>query len=136
MDEESYWHQDDEFWKEHARFMFNEEAWANTPDEVTAALELLGVERGAKFLDLACGPGRHSLELARRGYRVTGVDRTAAYLEEAGRRAAADSLEIEFVREDMLHFRRSNTFDGAWSMFTSFGYFDETSDNQQVLDNV
>jgi ubiquinone/menaquinone biosynthesis C-methylase UbiE len=136
MEERSIWHQDDEFWREMAPFMFTEEAWDAAPEQVSQALDLMGIEDSARFLDLACGPGRHSLELARRGFQVTGVDRTTEYLDEAHKRADREELDIEFVNEDMRHFSRPNAYDGAWSMFTSFGYFEQPSDNQQVLDNT
>jgi SAM-dependent methyltransferase len=136
MEERSIWHQDDEFWREMAPFMFTEEAWDAAPEQVSQALDLMGIEDSARFLDLACGPGRHSLELARRGFQVTGVDRTTEYLDEAHQRADREELYIEFVNEDMRHFSRPNAYDGAWSMFTSFGYFEQPSDNQQVLDNT
>jgi SAM-dependent methyltransferase len=136
MGKKSNWHQDDEFWREMAPFMFTEETWDATPDQVSQALDLMGKGNSAWFLDLACGPGRHSLELARRGFQVTGVDRTTDYLDEASKRADREELDVEFVNEDMRHFSRPNTYDGAWSMYTSFGYFELPSDNQQVLDNV
>ena len=116
--------------------MFDDAAWRIAPAQVSQALELMDVRHGARFLDMACGPGRHSLELARCGFQVTGVGRTALYLEEAARRAASEQLNIEFVREDMRTFSRQNSFEAAWSMFTSFGYFERHEDNQQVLDNV
>jgi SAM-dependent methyltransferase len=130
------WHQDDDFWSDLAPFMFGQEAWSITPGQVSNALVLMGVEAGARILDLACGPGRHSIELARRGFEVTGVDRTTEYLEEARGRAELDNLSIEFVQDDMRRFVRPDTFDAAFSMFTSFGYFEQPADNQQVLINV
>lgn len=136
VDEKLNWHQDDEFWREMAPFMFTEEAWDAAPEQVTQAIDLMGIEEGTRFLDLACGPGRHSLELTRLGFQVTGVDRTVDYLDSARTRAKSEQLDIEFVNEDMRIYSRPDTYDGAWSMFTSFGYFERPSDNQQVLDNV
>jgi len=57
-------------------------------------------------LELACGPGRHALEFARRGYRVTGVDRTARYLETAREKAGEEGLDVEWVEADMRTLRR------------------------------
>lgn len=130
------WHDDDTFWEVMAPFMFDPQRWANTPAEVDLILPLLAVEPGAALLDLGCGPGRHSLELARRGYRVAGVDRTASYLEQAGAQAAREGLEIDFVHQDMRHFHRPDAFDGALNMFTSFGYFEDPAENRQVLVNI
>jgi cyclopropane fatty-acyl-phospholipid synthase-like methyltransferase len=136
MTEPKTWHEDDGFWEMVAPFMFSENSWAAAPAEVDQATALLDLEPGAAILDLGCGPGRHSLELARRGFRVTGVDRTALYLAQAQRRAEEEGLTIEFVQEDMRRFRRPDTFDAALSLFTSFGYFDAAEENQQVLVNL
>ena len=104
--------------------------------EIDRTTALLGVEPGAAILDMCCGPGRHSLELARRGYRVTGVDRTAAYLEQARQQAQEEGLTLELVENDMRHFYRPNSFDGAMLMYTSFGYFEDPTENLQVIANV
>ncbi len=99
-------------------------------------LQLLDPEPGAAILDLACGPGRIALELARRSFRVTGVDRTASYLDEARERAVADGLDVEFVHADMREFSRPAAFDLAINGWTSFGYFEDPADDRQVLENV
>jgi SAM-dependent methyltransferase len=67
---------------------------------------------------------------------VTGVDRTASYLEEAQKRAEEEGLEIEFVQEDMRRFRRPEAFDATINYFTSFGYFEGEEEERQVLENV
>jgi SAM-dependent methyltransferase len=136
MTKNEKWHDDDAFWTAFAPFMFDEERMAGTPLEVDQALVLLGLNAGAAVLDLGCGPGRHSLELARRGYGVTGVDRTAYFLEMARTAAKHEELDVEFVQADMLSFKRTNSFEGAISLFTSFGYFEEAAENLQVLKNI
>jgi SAM-dependent methyltransferase len=130
------WHEDDAFWRTFAPWMFHEERWEKTPEQVDKVLELIGLEPPAAVLDLCCGPGRHSLELARRGFRVTGVDRTVEYLEEARRRAGEEDLDIEFVQQDMRRFVRPGAFDVALNLFTSFGYFRDPEDDRTVLRHV
>lgn len=66
------------FWTWFGQFGFSEDRWEQAPVEVDQLLALTHPPDGAAALDLACGPGRHSIELARRGYRVTGVDRTTS----------------------------------------------------------
>jgi len=129
------WHDDDDFWLSMAPFMFDETSWENAPIQVEQLIALLEMASGAKVLDCPCGPGRHTLELARRGFDVTGVDRTAAYLEEARRRARAESLAPELLQADMRQFSRPEAFDVALSLFTSFGYFQDPADNELVLRN-
>jgi len=130
------WHEDDDFWERTAPFMFSEQLWESAPTEVAQIMALLEVEPGTSILDMCCGPGRHSLEWARRGYHVTGVDRTSAYLEQAQQRAGEEGLTIQFVQEDMRRFCKPNAFDGATMMFTSFGYFEDPAENRQVLTNL
>jgi SAM-dependent methyltransferase len=89
-----------------------------------------------KILDLCCGIGRHSLEFARRGFHVTGVDRTKSYLDKARQKAKTEKLNIEFINEDMRKFCRADTFDVVINMFTSFGYFEDADNDRQVVENV
>lgn len=130
------WHDDDLFWSTFAPLMFSRQRWEAAATEIDHILALLSPDSGSSVLDLGCGPGRHSLELARRGYRVTGVDRTEQFLERARKQAEEESLQIEFVQEDMRRFRREQAFDSAISIFTSFGYFEEREENLQVLENI
>ena len=130
------WHEDDELWRTLTPFLFDEEKRGQASTEVEGVLNLLGVAPGAKLLDLCCGPGRHAVELARRGFAVTGVDRTASYLDLARGRAAQAGLDIEFVQDDMRRFRRAESFDGAINLYTSFGYFEDPAENFQVLLNL
>ena len=136
MTQANPWHESDEFWETMESIMFDERRWMTAPAEVDQALALLGIEPGAAVLDLCCGVGRHSLELARRGYRVTGVDRTIIYLENARTQAAEEELEVEFAQDDMRGFCRPDSFDAAMMMYTSFGYFDDPAENRQVLLNL
>jgi SAM-dependent methyltransferase len=132
----SEWFEREELWADFAPVLFGPERWAGTPAGVDHLLQRLELPAGSRILDLCCGPGRHSLELTRRGYRVTGVDRTERYLEEARQRAADENLEVEWVREDMRRFSRPGFFDGAINLFTSFGYFDDPEDDLRVARNL
>jgi SAM-dependent methyltransferase len=136
MSEDLVWHEDDTFWVSLAPVMFQQDRVAAAVTEVDDALALLGVDPGASILDLCCGVGRHSLELARRGFFVTGVDRTATYLEQARRRAADEGLVAELIQDDMRGFCRIGAFDAVLMMNTSFGYFQDPAENRQVLLNA
>jgi SAM-dependent methyltransferase len=128
------WYDDDAFWETFGPAMFTEDAWERAAKEVDGLLTLAEVEAGAAILDMGCGPGRHSLELARRGYRVTGVDRTRIYLDEARRRAVDEGLEIELIQGDNRDFERDGAFDFALSLFTSVGYYETEEENRAVLE--
>jgi SAM-dependent methyltransferase len=130
------WHESDEFWELFAPFMFDPGRLAAAPPEVEQLLGLLGLRPGADVLDLCCGPGRHAVELARRGFHVTGVDTTASHLELARDKAYQEGLSIEFVQQDMRVFCRPDSFDAILNLFTSFGFFEDPDENRQVLCNA
>ena len=130
------WHESDDFWTEMAPFMFTEERWAGTPAEVDQIEALLDLGGPAAVLDLGCGPGRHALEFARRGYVVTGVDRTAVYLAEARRRARDAGLEVTWIEADLRTFHAGQPFDLVLNLYTAFGYFEPPDQNLAVLRNA
>jgi SAM-dependent methyltransferase len=130
------WHQDDDFWQTMAPYLFSHKRWEEASGEIDEVLRLTQIPAGSRVLDLCCGPGRHSLELARRGFRVTAVDRSAEYLDRAGVRAEEEGLEIEFVQEDMRRFQRPSAFHLALNLYTSFGYFKDPQEDWRVGQNL
>jgi SAM-dependent methyltransferase len=129
------WFEDESFWIEMYPFMFPEERFHLAEEQIDKVLTLVGYKEGS-VLDLCCGPGRHSLALAKRGIWVTAVDRSEFLLGKAKDEAAKSNLEIEFVSDDMRHFVRSDSFSLVLNMFTSFGYFDDKEDDLKVLRNA
>ncbi|MHC4557557.1 MAG: class I SAM-dependent methyltransferase [Planctomycetota bacterium] len=130
------WHEQDSFWKTFAPLLFNSERILSAKQEVEQIVSLLKLQPGVSICDLCCGPGRHSLELGRLGYCVTGVDRTGSYIEQAKEKANEKGLNIRFVQDDMRSFCEPNAFDAVINVFTSFGYFEEVTDDKRVLENV
>ena len=133
------WFADESLWRDFYPFMFAEERLREGADEVQKAVRLAalgGESKGRAVLDLCCGPGRHAVPLAERGFRVTGVDRTELFLELARERARLAGVSLELVRADMREFRRPESYDLALSLFTSFGYFETRADDLLVLRNV
>jgi SAM-dependent methyltransferase len=127
------WADSDEFWEGLSYFMFPPERMARATAEVDMIELLLTLTPGSRILDLCCGPGRHAIELARRGHDVVGVDRTARYLEMAGAQAHTAGLAVELVQADARDFRCVPPADAVLNLWTSFGYFDDQEDNQRVL---
>ncbi|MBN2799640.1 MAG: class I SAM-dependent methyltransferase [Deltaproteobacteria bacterium] len=132
----SEWFADDAFWASFQVILFSPERLALTGEEVDGMEALCGLAPGDEVLDLACGPGRHALELARRGYRVTGVDLSGHYLRQLRDQADGEGLPVVAVEADMRHFERPNAFDAVIHYFTSFGYFDDPSDDLRVLERA
>ena len=126
------WWDDPAFWRDMAPVMFDDARFARAKEEVDGAVALLGLAPGARVLDLCCGPGRHAIELAGRGFRVTGVDLNEAYLAEA----RASDAPVEWVRSDMRAFRRDGAFDGAMSVYSSIGYFEDPAEDLKTFQSV
>jgi len=80
--------------------------------------------KGACILDIPCGYGRHAIELARRGYAVTGVDLSPAFIAEAEKRSSAEGLPVKWRRQDMQSIRYSREFDASFCWGNSFGYLE------------
>jgi len=104
-----------------------------TTEEAAAILELLDLEPGARVLDLACGWGRHSVELARAGLQVTGYDLSQTLLDRAAKRAEAAGVRVEWVRGDMRELPWTGRFDAVVSLFSSLGYFLSDDEDRRVL---
>jgi SAM-dependent methyltransferase len=136
------WFEEEDFWTRFAPLMFDERHWAEVPAVVDSVLRLAGTPRpepGARapaVLDSCCGVGRHSIELALRGFRVTGVDITLPYLDAARESAEAFGCAPEFLRADVRAFSRPSSFDLAINLFRSFGYFDTPEEDFVTLVNI
>jgi len=107
-----------------------------TDSQVEAIDKILHLRKGGPILDVACGSGRHTIGLAKRGYRVTGFDLSRALLAEARKAARVAHVKPTFVEGDMRRLRFTNAFDAAISMFTSFGYFDRPEEDREVLHGI
>jgi SAM-dependent methyltransferase len=129
------WYDDDTFWENLDWFFFSQFCTPETTS-IEADQIVLQPAPSSSILDLCCGLGRHCLEFALREFRVTGVDRTARYLELARTRSREQGLDIELFQADMRTFKRADHFDFALNLFSSFGYFEDPNDDLQVLRNL
>jgi ubiquinone/menaquinone biosynthesis C-methylase UbiE len=102
--------------------------------QALAAARLAGVEAGGELLDVPCGFGRHSVPLARAGYRVTGVDRSGVLLDEARRRAGGERWP-KLVKADYRELPFADaSFDAAVNLFTSLGYLGDEQDTRVLAE--
>jgi len=103
----------EEFFDGHAPIYEQNVFTRNTLVEVDFLVEVLGLGEEAALLDLGCGTGRHSVELARRGFRVTGVDLSQGMLTEARRSAERAGVTVEWRKGDAGTFRPGGLFDAV-----------------------
>jgi SAM-dependent methyltransferase len=99
----------------------------------------LPLKKGDKVLDVCCGAGRYSIELARRGFNVTGFDLSKFLISEAKKNyknLPERFIKANFLNKDMRKFDFKKSFDLAANLFTSFGYFFDDEENFLVFKNV
>jgi SAM-dependent methyltransferase len=129
-----------EWWKEFFQGV-TQEMWARaaTPEmtlpEVEFLAQELGVQGGGQVLDVPCGNGRITLELAARGLSLSGIDLAAENIAAARASAEQGGLAIDFHQGDMRQLPWRGEFDAAFCFGNSFGYFDEAG-NARFLASV
>ena len=97
----------------------------------------LGYNKSLKILDVGCGTGRHSIELTKRGYNVTGIDLSESQLQVAKEKAAAQKLKIKFLKHDARNLPFVNEFDVAIMLCEGGFPLMETDEmNFEILKNV
>jgi SAM-dependent methyltransferase len=85
---------------------------------------------------MACGPGRHTIPLAKMGFQVTGVDLSSYLMDKARDYSMRERVSVELIQEDMRFYTNKNSFDLALSLYSSFGYFEDHEDNQRVMNCI
>jgi len=136
MNDKNVWHNLDEFWQIFEPILFDEQRQSNAELEFRNVARLLNLVKGERILDLCCGTGRHSLEAARQGFNIVGIDRTASFIEKANQIAMDRNLEVDFLVADMKEYCQPDNFDIVINLFGSFGYFEDPEDDRQVVKNM
>ena len=106
-----------------------------TQSEAEFVIDTMSLAPGAQVLDVGCGYGRHAMELAARGFHMVGLDLSTPLLVRGGEEAHRRGLTINFIRGDMRELDFENQFDAAYSLFSTFGYFDDET-NKKTLQNI
>jgi 2-polyprenyl-3-methyl-5-hydroxy-6-metoxy-1,4-benzoquinol methylase len=103
----------EELFQDYSEKYENESFTEGTTGEVDFIEKEAGFDKNAKILDIGCETGRHSVELARRGYKVTGIDLSGSMINKAREKAQKANLKIEFNVRDARNFNYNETFDLA-----------------------
>ena len=107
-----------------------------TAQEIDFVLSKIHLPPGGRVLDVGCGPGRHSIELVQRGYRVVGIDPSRAMIEAAQARAAEAGASPDFRQAHGENFVSQDKFEAAICLFTSLGQINDDQDNRQLIQRV
>jgi len=120
---------------------YKDEAFTKgTAAEVAFLVDVLGLPTGSRILDVGCGTGRHSIALAARGFRMTGLDLSGGMLAEARRAAQAAGVAIALVQADATDFSLPDRFEAAVCLcegaFTLIGADDPVEHDLAILANI
>lgn len=107
-----------------------------TAQEIDFIESTMGLGPGARLLDVGCGFGRHSVELAARGYDAVGIDPSAAMITAACERAAAAGVVVDFRQLYAEQFVAESPFDAAICLFTSLGQITGQGENSGLVNRV
>lgn len=108
-----------------------------TLGEVDFIEKEIDFNRSSRILDIGCGTGRHTIELARRGYSVTGVDLSASMLAKARLNAQQANVKVEFIQSDARTLKFSDQFDLAIMLCEgSFPLMESNEMNYKILESA
>ncbi len=138
MEKKTEW---EDFFDEHAKDYHQNVFTKGTDDEVKFLLDILNLPKGSKILDMGCGTCRHSIELAKHGYKMTGVDLSSRMLEVAKENADKEGVKLNLIKADATKVTLEPVYDGAICLCEgSFGLLNESDDplyrDLNVLKNI
>lgn len=132
-------------WQEYfdgSAFSYMTEEYAQPwEQEVNFYLEVLGLPQQSRLLDVGCGTGRHTIELARQGYVVTGLDFSQGMLAKAEKAAKQSGVTVDWIHADATQFQVNEPYDAALCMLeAALGFLaldqDAEKHDQAILGNV
>lgn len=106
----------------------------DTLAQCSAVVDLLNVTAADPVLDVCCGWGRLTIPLIKQGYQITGIDQSAANITHAWRQAQEEEIDCKckLIQGDVLQMKWSDEFSGAYCIGTSFGYYTEPYESDDL----
>lgn len=128
----NYYENPDQYLADHQNFF----ATHNPKTDVDYLINVLAITKSDQILDIACGQGRHTTELARRGYHVSGVDFSADLISKAVTAAKASDLKIKYFIQNLEELKPPNTFDVIYWFFSDFAHIDLSKVMHNISNNL
>ncbi len=121
----------------YSRMDMKSQPWTKyTKSEVDFIEKHLSLDKNDKVLDIGCGQGRHCIELAKRGFRVTGVDFSERLLNEAKKNAEAQNVGVEFKQRDARTLTLPGNFNKIICVYDVIGSFRSLEDNRKIVSSI
>ena len=118
------------FNSEYYHILYKNRDYTEAEKFISRLIDFLCPKPDAKFVDIACGKGRHAIFINKIGYDVVGYDLSEESILEANKKAKKN---LKFYTHDMRQIFRTNYFDFALNLFTSFGYFKNKRDELNAI---
>jgi len=113
--------------------LYNHRDYSEAQQFIATLFEFLSLPKHTEVLDLACGKGRHAMQIHTLGYDVVGVDLSPQSIESANSMAESG---LSFKTGDMRELPFNSEFDLIVNLFTSFGYFQQEGENIKVIESI
>lgn len=128
----------DEWYKHAYDINMQLSSWTfTTKEDIDEVLRLTGLKPPCKVLDIACGYGRHAIELAKRGYNVTGIDISPSLIAHAKEYAVKENADIEFLCADIRSFKADTKFDLCLNLYDgAIGYLENDEENHKIFNVI
>jgi len=109
----------------------------DTKQQIDFIIKTLDLRKDQRILDLACGFGRHSLELSRRGFQVVGADITKDFITDAENTAKKEGLSAQFILSDIRDLKFNQEFDVVLNLADgAIGYLENDNENLKIFDVI
>lgn len=117
---------------------YSEEPYTqNTDKEIDFIVDVLGGDSGKSILDVGCGNGRHTLELARRGFYPTGIDLSTSMLTQAKKITEAENLRLHLKHMDARKMNFERPFDAAIMLCEGgFSLMERDEMDEEILQSI
>jgi len=127
----------EELFQNYAKKYDDESFTKGTIGEVDFIEKEIDYNKSFRILDIGCGTGRHSIELAKRGYNVVGIDLSESMLKRAKEKARNENAKVDFIQADARHLNFNNKFDLAIMLCEGAFPLMETDEmNYAILENA
>ncbi|KQC05277.1 MAG: hypothetical protein APR54_08415 [Candidatus Cloacimonas sp. SDB] len=116
--------------------LYFDKNYENECDLIEQIINDYSSKKSKNILDLGCGTGNHSIRLARRGYKVTGIDKSLNMLDIAKNKLKNENIPVEFLHSDIRNYSLNQKYDIVLMMFAVLSYQITNDDLIKTLQNV
>lgn len=116
--------------------LYKDKDYKRECDFLEGIFQSFGAKRITNILEIGCGTGGHAIPLAKRGYKITGIDPSSTMLQIAKRKSKGENVTLSLHQADVRNFNLRTRFDAALAMFAVISYLPTNNDLKLSFANV